>query len=158
MATYTPNYGLHQWVPEDNFLRMDFNEDFQKIDTALAEMESSKADSGSTSTQISSINSAISDLEARDRVMVGMYTGDGKATKDIELGLSPKAVLVESPHGMRSGSGTGSYGGMATGQQNCHNGIHVIISTYYDGFQVWQESGYAQLNVQNQIYRYLVVY
>lgn len=36
MATYTPNYGLHQWVPEDKFLRTDFNEDFSKIDTALA--------------------------------------------------------------------------------------------------------------------------
>ena len=35
MATYTPNYGLHQWVPEDQFLRTDFNEDFKKIDTAL---------------------------------------------------------------------------------------------------------------------------
>ena len=37
MATYTPNYGLHQWVPEDQFLRTDFNEDFKKIDTALGD-------------------------------------------------------------------------------------------------------------------------
>ena len=34
MATYTANYQLHQWVPEDNFLRTDFNQDFQKIDAA----------------------------------------------------------------------------------------------------------------------------
>ena len=32
MATYTENYQLHQWVPEDDFLRTDFNTDFQKID------------------------------------------------------------------------------------------------------------------------------
>ena len=39
MANYTQNYQLHQWVPEDNFLRTDFNEDFQKIDTAIKSTE-----------------------------------------------------------------------------------------------------------------------
>ena len=39
MATYTPNYQLHQWIPEDKFLRTDFNEDFSKIDTALKAAE-----------------------------------------------------------------------------------------------------------------------
>ena len=38
MATYTPNYGLHQWVPEDEFHRTDFNEDFKKIDTQLYQL------------------------------------------------------------------------------------------------------------------------
>ena len=36
MASYTSNYGLHQWEPGDDFLRTDFNADFQKIDTAIA--------------------------------------------------------------------------------------------------------------------------
>lgn len=31
----TEHYGLHQWVPEDDFLRTDFNENFEKLDTAL---------------------------------------------------------------------------------------------------------------------------
>lgn len=36
MGTYkTEHYGLHQWVPEDDFLRTDFNENFEKLDTAL---------------------------------------------------------------------------------------------------------------------------
>lgn len=39
MANYTQNYQLHQWVPEDNFLRTDFNEDFEKIDTAIKSTE-----------------------------------------------------------------------------------------------------------------------
>ena len=37
MANYTPNYQLHQWAPEDKFLRTDFNEDLNKIDTALGD-------------------------------------------------------------------------------------------------------------------------
>lgn len=36
MADYTEHYQLHQWVPEDDFLRTDFNTDFAKIDAALA--------------------------------------------------------------------------------------------------------------------------
>ena len=39
MATYTPNYGLHQWVPEDKFLRTDFNEDFSKLDIELGRVD-----------------------------------------------------------------------------------------------------------------------
>ena len=35
MADYTEHYQLHQWQPQDPFLRTDFNEDLQKIDTAL---------------------------------------------------------------------------------------------------------------------------
>ena len=35
MADYTEHYQLHQWEPEDSFLRTDFNEDHEKIDTAL---------------------------------------------------------------------------------------------------------------------------
>lgn len=35
MANYTPNYQLHQWEPEDKFLRTDFNQDLSRIDTAL---------------------------------------------------------------------------------------------------------------------------
>ena len=36
MANYTEHYQLHQWEPEDPFLRTDFNEDLQKIDVAIA--------------------------------------------------------------------------------------------------------------------------
>ena len=35
MANYTEHYQLHQWEPQDPFLRTDFNEDHEKIDTAL---------------------------------------------------------------------------------------------------------------------------
>ena len=48
MANYTPNYGLHQWEPGDNFLRTDFNADFAKLDAAIKGVadtaESKKAD------------------------------------------------------------------------------------------------------------------
>ena len=36
LATYTENYGLHQWEAADDFLRTDFNADHLLIDGALA--------------------------------------------------------------------------------------------------------------------------
>ena len=44
MANYTPNYRLHQWEPEDKFLRTDFNEDFASLDTALGRTARQGAD------------------------------------------------------------------------------------------------------------------
>lgn len=38
MATFTHNYQLHQWDPQDPFLRSDFNQDLQKIDGALGKI------------------------------------------------------------------------------------------------------------------------
>ena len=43
MASYTQNYQLHQWEPEDPFLRTDFNEDLEKIDSALKEANTGPA-------------------------------------------------------------------------------------------------------------------
>ena len=50
MAQSTPHYGLHQWEPEDSFLREDFNQDLARIDTALAK---------------------------KTELVMGSYTGDG---------------------------------------------------------------------------------
>ena len=46
MANYTPNYQLHQWEPEDKFLRTDFNQDLSKIDTALGTLSATATELG----------------------------------------------------------------------------------------------------------------
>ena len=77
MATYTPNYGLHQWAPEDNFLRTDFNTDFLKIDTALKNMS---------------------------KIVLGSYVGTGEihtAYTSIDMGFAPQFVLIMDPVGYR---------------------------------------------------------
>ena len=43
MASYTANYRLHQWEPEDHFLRTDFNGDFAKIDAAIKSVSTAAA-------------------------------------------------------------------------------------------------------------------
>ena len=46
MADYTEHYQLHQWQPQDPFLRTDFNEDLQKIDNTLRQLADTAATQG----------------------------------------------------------------------------------------------------------------
>lgn len=77
MASYTTNYQLHQWEASDDFLRTDFNEDFQKIDAAVKGVETT-------------LSAAIAGKSA---AVGGSYVGNGGVTA-IQLGFQPKAVVV----------------------------------------------------------------
>lgn len=85
MASYTQHYQLHQWEPNDNFLRTDFNGDFEKIDTALGTIP---------------------------KLATGSYVGTGMET-DFDLGFQPAAVLLFTSEGMTN-QGTDTYGGLFT--------------------------------------------
>lgn len=91
MANYTPNYGLHQWEPGDDFLRTDFNADFAKLDAALQ----AKADKPALAQKAD--QTALEDVQAiaegRCRVVTGSYVGDGTNSKAINLGGRPKALI-----------------------------------------------------------------
>ena len=73
MADYTEHYQLHQWQPQDPFLRTDFNEDLQKIDTALAYMP---------------------------KFLNGSYTGTGTYGPDgaceLHFGFNPKLIFLNT--------------------------------------------------------------
>ena len=56
MASYTEHYQLHQWVPEDDFLRTDFNEN-------------------------AGVAAALSAAESKAQVVTGSYNGNGAATR-----------------------------------------------------------------------------
>ena len=88
MASYTTNYQLHQWVPEDDFLRTDFNTDFQKIDAALAALRTLANGKASAS----AVSSLQSQMASKAEVVTGAYTGNG-STQTITLGFKPRAVV-----------------------------------------------------------------
>ena len=69
MASYTANYGLHQWEAADNFLRTDFNTDFGIIDTALGE---------------------------KAEMVTGYYVGNEVSGRIIQLGATPRAVIIKN--------------------------------------------------------------
>ena len=104
MADYTEHYQLHQWVPEDDFLRTDFNTDFAKIDAALAGLAADLEES----------DAARETLAGRPELTWGSYAGSGEETQSVSLGFAPRAVLSLTAGGYtyRSQSGRG-YGGLA---------------------------------------------
>lgn len=137
MAQYTANYQLHQWVPEDNFLRTDFNQDFARIDAGIRaakaqaeELESSKCE-----------------------ITCGTYVGDGAASRTITLGFQPKAVHVEAKTGLRGGSTYHMYGGLAV-QGGGLSHTYTALSITSTGFQVFSQDE-ARTNTSGEGYRYI---
>ena len=76
MASYTSNYQLHQWVPEDDFLRTDFNTDFQKIDEALAGLQTA--------------------LDGKCQLKRGNFNGNGGSSRLVITGPTPEAVILST--------------------------------------------------------------
>lgn len=69
----TEHFGLNQWNAEDKVLREEFNHDNAKIDEMLKTIP---------------------------QLVFGTYTGDGQATRTIELGFTPSALYVVASDGM----------------------------------------------------------
>ena len=76
MAEYTSNYQLHQWVPEDDFLRTDFNTDFQKLDEALAGLQTA--------------------LDGKCQLKRGNFNGNGGSSRLVITGPTPEAVILST--------------------------------------------------------------
>ena len=116
-SNYTTNYQLNQWAKSDRIMMDDFNADNQKIDAALA---------------------------AKSRVACGVYTGDGTASRTIDLDFTPKAVLVLSAkYLLASTDNTTRYGGLAlTGHPvyACDDTRLPVVSVTENGFIVTKES------------------
>lgn len=135
MATYTSNYGLHQWVAEDDFLRTDFNTDFQKIDQALGNLSLDKA-----------------------QIVVGSYTGNGSSSRTITLGFQPQALYICNQVGM-AGYIEGyyyTYGGLVLPGIPIidlgHNSATAVELTS-TGFKLSRDQ-YRKVNESNEVYLY----
>lgn len=106
----TQHYALNQYDPGDTFLRTDFNADNAKLDAALAE---------------------------KVELYFGSYTGDGAYERFIDLGFTPKAVILESSNGYRPAN---VYtGGIVLPNLPLYNGGVTIVE---NGFIVKKGNGW----------------
>ena len=71
----TQNYGLHSWVPEDNFQLSEINENFAHIDALLM---------------------------GKGRWVTGVYAGDSTPTVEYDLGGEIMFLFLENAKGIRS--------------------------------------------------------
>ena len=143
MATYTENYQLHQWVPEDDFLRTDFNTDFQKIDAALGALKTlaeGKAGQGDLDALESAIASVQTLANGRARIITGSYTGNIDVPRTVSTGVTPKVLVITA----NDSSYVAIQGGTAVNS--------VIITT--GGFTIQSNSW---LNQSNKVFPYLII-
>ena len=129
MASYTANYGLHQWEAADDFLRTDFNTDFGIIDGALGE---------------------------KAEMVTGSYTGDAvddSTVQTVTLGFQPKLVVFgvadfryDGAEGLDNNCMALYPGAEFTGTTGWNKGGGKITAT---GFQV-----YGQSNYNGTVYHY----
>jgi len=93
MANYTPNYQLHQWEPEDKFLRTDFNADNQRIDAVLKGL----ADQDKTLEQTLAEHSAAIAKMGNCKIYTSSYTGNGGTSRSHSFSAPPLAVFIAGP-------------------------------------------------------------
>ena len=140
MADYTEHYQLHQWVPEDDFLRTDFNTDFQKIDAAIKGVETAANTALALKADKTELTQACGALdEAKCETLTGSYTGNGAETRSISVGASPKAVILS----WDNNSDTALKGG----------GAVRTITVTSNGFRTDD----ATMNVSGMAYTYLAI-
>ena len=118
MASYTPNYGLHQWVEEDNFLRTDFNTDLSKIDTAIKAVENL--------------------ADGKASVVFGTYTGNNEDYQQITLGFKPRVLILVTRNGLLHDPSNPYYAVAGFTFQEMAAGVAVLKDT---GFRVEATNG-----------------
>ena len=158
-SNYTENYGLCQWEATDNVLRTEFNEDNQKVETALNKL-STQMETKADQTALNAVAATI------PKIAVGTYTGNGVQSRTIPTGFTPKAVFVNSFFGgvYDYYEGRNYYGGLTvTGgplkwENDPQNGTVLQITT--GGFIVasyTQYSNNSNTNVSGVVYHYLAI-
>lgn len=136
MADYTEHYQLHQWQPQDPFLRSDFNQDFSKIDTALSQATKS---------------------------IVGTYVGnapdnENSYDQEIHIGVCPKAVLVWGVYDYWSVDYYPSYHCMTIQGQDIESILCLSKTGFTAGQKVYGSSvRYPNLNALGQTYHYIAL-
>ena len=129
-SSKTTHYQLHQWQPQDQVLREEFNQNFSRLDTALGE-----------------------------RIVTGSYVGDWAETQTIQLDVTPTAVLVV-PTFPQLLNGSIVRGGLAVRDAPVKVNVVVALEIVEGGFQVHyvtQDGHAAQTNDRGYVYHYLAV-
>ena len=101
----TPNYRLSRWEGTDRVLVEEFNDNWDKIDTAI------KGNAGAIAAEVSARESGDSTLQTtlqaalakcgNCQIFVGTFTGDGAAARTLTFSGKPLYLLVTTVEGHR---------------------------------------------------------
>ena len=132
-----------------------------KADTAglMAEQTARESADSALDTRMTSAESTISthttQIAQKCQIYIGTYTGDNTASRTINLGFRPKAVLV-----LQDGSllmiNNHIYGSLALSSRNAMRSGHTTLSIVSNGFMVYyDEDNEAYTNDAGAVYHYI---
>lgn len=150
-TNHTTNYNLCQWVPSDKVLRVDFNEDNAKLDTALGTL-TKRTDALEKET--SSLKGTSFTLD-NPQLVVGSYIGNGEPSQFIHLGFRPKAVM-SLVHTLHSTEGTMFNYGLALDGKLSTSALLILSN----GFEIYNKTVNQivwNTNQLNSLYIYFAV-
>ena len=170
-SNQTSNYGLCQWEATDRVLHTDFNEDNQKIDTALKNLQTavnSKASSSSMNSAVNGVAQDVAELEtARLRIVTGSYTGTGtkgsynaKTITFSGLNRVPELLVVRATDAM--GDGLVLLRGMNTSTCNLSGttgtGTETTVKSWTQTSVTWYgDTPRAHMNESGTTYHWFVL-
>lgn len=141
----TTNYQLTLWdYADEDFspgrAREDLAENFTKLDTAL------KAEESARKSAVNTLNTA---LAKKSEVVMGAYTPNNAEERFIELGFTPKAVLVLGSTGETGYINNGTMvvkGGLALPGHNLNDTLMEITTNGFIVRNYFAGSGMLYLN------------
>lgn len=141
-------------------LAQDVRDRFTAIESAAAGEAATRASSDSNLQQ--QINTLQATIATKSEVICGYYDGDGTASKIINLGKMPKAVLVITRYGNMGDIGNLIvYGGLAVQNSSVFHETYSldIVKIVSNGFEVYAGGAYGRVasNVSGYRYHYLAV-
>ena len=156
-SNYTKNYQLNQWEAEDKVVRTDFNADNAKIDAALGTLAAA-VERKAEASALTSTAAAI------PKIVSGTYTGNGAASKLVNIGFTPKVVYVITQDGY-SHTTNMIFGGMALpdspAKLDTGSDEFLAVSIVDQGFRVYYDSSNnyykAYANIKDRVYHYLAI-
>ena len=148
----TSNYGLKRWDPEDRILHTEFNDNWDKIDTAIK----GNADG------VAALQTALASC-GNCKIVYGTYTGTGKYGRENpnKLTFSGKPVLVI----VQAQSNTTDFDfhlrlvrgcGWAVGDGGNYSYTNSVA--WGENYVSWyNDKAETQFNLQNSVYSYIAL-
>lgn len=145
-------------------LAQDVRDRFTAIESAAAAESSARAsgDSAEASARVAADNNLQTQINTKCEVIVGSYVGDQTENRFINLGRTPKAVLLITNDGkMFAANENAVFGGLAvTDSPSYASPVYPsIITIVTNGFQVTYSNLYKSLatNRQDKTYNYIAL-
>ena len=158
----TPNYRLSRWEGTDRILVEEFNDNWDKIDTAI------KGNAGAIAAEVSARESGDSTLRTtlqaalakcgNCQIFVGAFTGDGAAARTLTFSGKPLYLLVTTAEGHRKNRSLSMIRGTTTTYADVSDYNSVTAVSWTDTSVTFETPNTAYgVNIDQTAYVYMAL-